>query len=478
VEFGRRSEVIQSLSASTLHALPASVRRPAYDVSTLRPGVVHVGVGAFHRAHQAVYFDELASRGVSRDWGILGVGPRRCRLRAELSAQDCLYTVLELGNDGPHARVVGALRGYLSAAEQPLATLAALSAPSTRLVTLTVTAPSYTDGRAAATFDLLAAALDERRRAGLAPFTVLSCDNLPANGDTTRRCLLEAAWRRSPVLARWVEAHVACPNSMVDRITPPSTEQDRRLLRRAFGIHDRAPVVTEPFSHWVVEDRFSTDRPALEEVGVHVVTDVRPYVHMKMSMLNAAHVALGYLGAETAHESTDAAMRDPVLGATVERLLADEIQPLLDPVAGIDLDAYRAEVLERLRNPALADPLSRLRRRGSVRMRNYVLPSLQRALTRRRRCQVLTRVVAAWIEDLRRASAAIQAGTSTRDEVLAMLEDPDAARLLDAALTAPQDVRPLLALVDGLDRLRTDRFFVDALQSALRYREGSGRVAS
>lgn len=475
---GGGKRVLRPLSTAGLGALNPDVRRPSYDLASLRPGVVHLGVGSFHRAHQAVYFDRLAEQGISLDWGIVGVGPRRSRNRDELRAQECLYTVLELGGHEPSARVVGSLRSYLSAVEQPAAVAAALRSPATRLVTVTITAPSYDEGRARSTFALVATALDERRRAGIAPFTVLSCDNLPGNGDILRQRVLAAADRRGPTLRRWIEQHVAFPNGMADRITPPASEQDVRLLRRRFGIHDRALVVTEPFSHWVVEDSFSGARPPLEEVGVQLVSDVRPYVDMKMRMLNAAHVALGYLGAPTQLVSTDDAMSDPVLGAAVERMLAEEIEPLLDPAPGIDVREYRASVLSRLRNPAIADPLGRLRRRGSVRVRNYVLPSLERALAQGRACPLLTSVVAAWIDDLARAAAEVASGASTHDEVMDRLEDPDAAALLGPAADASEDVRPLLAALPGFERVRQNHAFVASLQETLGTIGGSGRVAS
>jgi mannitol-1-phosphate/altronate dehydrogenase len=199
---------------------------------------------------------------------------------------------------------------------------------------------------------------------------------------------------------------------------------------------------------------------------------------MKMRMLNAAHVALGFLGATTAHEYTDVAMRDPALGGAVERLLAEEVQPTLGPVPGIDLDAYRASVLGRLRNPAITDPLERLRRRGSVRVRNYLLPTIERAMAEGRPCPVLTEVVAAWIEQLGRTARALQEGTLTPADAMTSLEDPDASRLLTPAMTAASDVRPLLAQAPGFERLRHHPTFVETLQAALDPAEGARRAAS
>jgi mannitol-1-phosphate/altronate dehydrogenase len=484
-EAGAGTPVIRSLSVDSLGALAAlgvAVERPRYDVTTLRPGVVHIGVSSFFRAHQAVYLDRVANEVGSREWGILGVGMRRSGHRADLLAQDCLYTVTELGPRAATTRVVGSLRGYLEQARQPAEVAMALRAPTTHLVTLTVTAPSYADGRASRVFDVIATALEDRWRAGLAPFTVVSCDNLPGNGDITRERVLAAASLRGERLARWVEAYGAFPNSMADRITPPAPDAAARLLHHRYGIHDRAPLVSEPFIRWVLEDSFASRRPPLQEVGVELVSDVRPYVDIKMRMLNAAHLALGYLGAGTPHASTDAAMADPVLGPTVERLL-DEVAPLLDPAPGLDPGAYRASVLDRLRNPRIADPLARLRRKGSVRVRNYVVPSLERAVAQARPCPVLTGVVAAWIEDLHRVAAAFEAGEIALADVQDRLQDPDALRLLRPALAARTDVRRLLAEAEGFAQLRHSRSFVEALQRAVAARFGgdvgeAGRVAS
>nr|WP_227463922.1 mannitol dehydrogenase family protein [Nocardioides lijunqiniae] len=462
-----------SLRRGTLPHLPAAVARPSYDVRSLRAGVVHLGVGMFHRAHQAVYLDRIADEGISDRWGVVGIGVRRCRARRELLAQDCLYSVTELSDDEPRVRVIGVLRDYASVAEDRGRALAALVHPDARLVTLTVTAPTYTGGETAA-FDLLADALDLRRRRGLPPFTVMSCDNLPANGSATRRCVVEAAGRhRSPGLASWVAHHVAFPDTMVDRITPTPTAAHRTRLRRHSGLDDRAPVMTEPSSHWVVQDCFSGERPPLEEVGVHVVADVGPHTAMKTRMLNAAHLALGYLGAPTQHATTDAAMADPALGGLVEQMLRLEVQPLLAPAAGVDPDAYRHEVLTRLGNPAIGDPLARLRRRGSVRMRHYVLPSLEDAVLGGRPHRVLLSVLAAWVDHLSGLSEE-DLGPAEREALC----EPALDALLPLAREAHADVRPLLAAVEGFERLRARPAFVRDLQDELAAVRGGARAAS
>ena len=473
------------LGLATLGSLPPRVSRPTYDVTALRTGVVHLGVGAFHRAHQAVYLDRLARLGLS-DWGVRGVGLRTNSHRAELAEQDFLYTALELSAREPRAHVVGVLRDYLPAGGRDGAAtaVAALVDPRTLLVTLTVTAPVYAApavrGPAVppSPFDLLARALGARRRQGHPPFTVLSCDNLPSNGDAARRCVVEAAEALEPGLARWIARHVAFPNSMADRITPPTTTDHLRLLRHELGVHDRAPVVTEPFTQWVVEDSFGGPRPPLEDVGVEVVADARPYVAAKMRLLNAGHVALGFLGESSPHATTDAAMSDPAIGPIVERMLAEEICPLLDPVPGLDLPSYLRDILDRLRNPAIADPLTRLRRRGSVRMRNYVLPSLERAVLAGRPHALLTAVVASWIDHLRRSAVAVADGRVTTADLADRLGDPLLAVLLGPASRAAHDVRSFLAAAEGFERLAGCPDFVAELQQALAGREVEDRAAA
>ena len=467
------------LGRATLADLPAGIGRPSYDLADLRPGIVHLGVGGFHRAHQAVYLDRLAELDSSLGWSVTGVGLRSCGARDELLAQDGLYTVIERDDAAEDARVVGVLRDYLSAHQQPGAVRAALSDPRTRLVTLTVTAPTYglpaSDGDV---FALLARACHERRRRGAGPLTVLSCDNLPRNGDATRRRVLAAAARVSEDLAAWIERCVAFPNSMVDRITPPPSASDHKHLRQRYGVHDRAPVVTERFAQWVVEDAFAGDRPALEEVGVQLTTDVAPFVDLKTRVLNGAHLAIGFLSRGSTHTSTDEVMTDRALRPLIERMLLTEVAPGLPHVPGIDLRSYRSEVLGRLTQPALADPLARLRRRGSVRMAGYLVPSLEAAVAEGRDHEILLSVVAGWVEHLADAARSISAGTVSRRAVLDQLADPAADRLLPLASRAALDVRPFLAAAPGFERLRKDAGFTAALQRRLDAEEKTSATAS
>jgi mannitol 2-dehydrogenase len=474
------------LSERTLAHHAARVAVPSYDRAALAPGVVHISVGSFHRSHQAVYFDELAQRALSDRWGIVGVGLHRRKMREVLAAQDGLYTVVERGLHGDAARVVGVITRYLFAPDEAAAVLDALADARTRLATLTITAAGYkvdatTGAFAADDPDVLAdladptrprsalgylvEALDRRRRAGRPPFTVLSCDNMPANGVVARTAVVSFARLRGERLARWIEDHVAFPSSMVDRITPQTTPEDCAMLERTFGVRDRWPVITEPFSQWVVEDAFCHGRPPLEEVGVQFVGDVRPYALTKTRLLNASHSALGYLGSLAGYERTDDAMADPVFAAYVERMMREEIAPLLPPVVGIDLSAYQATLRERVANRAIGDRLSRLCRNGSTKVPGHVLSSIREARATGRPHRLLTLAVAGWCRYLR--------GTDERGRPVA-IDDPAADRLQALALAGGADPRALLGEREIFGSLADDPGFADEVAHDVRDLETDG----
>jgi mannitol 2-dehydrogenase len=423
------------------HPARRQISFPPYDRSALRHGVVHLGLGSFHRAHQLSYFDALARRGVL-DWGVVGVGIRNRRLAEILAAQDNLFTVVERGSDGDRARVIGVLLDRLLLADGAERVVDRLADPQTRLVTLTITGDGYlvpSNGPGTSVFTALADALDRRRRCGLPPFTVLSCDNLPDNGASARAALVAAAEVRSARLADWIARSVAVPSSMVDRITPPTTPADRRLFELDFGYADGWPVVTEPFSQWVIEDRFGRDRPPLDQVGVRFTDDVTPYKLIKTRMLNGAHCALGYLGSLAGHPSIDQAMGNPVLARYVEALLGREIGPLLPTgVPGMAPPDYQEILLERFRNPAIGDPLARLCARGSTKMPAYLLPSLQAAQRAGRPRTLLLLAVACWLRYLRGV---------TDDGRTVEVEDRRATELQRLVRTT-RDPRAVLRLTD------------------------------
>jgi fructuronate reductase/mannitol 2-dehydrogenase len=473
------------LNEGTLRGHARRVAVPTYDRWSLTPSVVHFGVGAFHRSHQAVYFDEIAERGISRGWGLTGVGLHRRDMREALSAQDGLYTVVSRGASGTSARIVGVMGSYLFAPDNGAAVLAVLASPRTRLVTLTVTGGAYkvdletgtllvddevladlrTPHRPRSALGYLVEALDRRREDGLAPFTVLSCDNMPGNGMIVRTAVTEFARLRDPGLAEWIQERTAFPSSMVDRITPRTTDADRELLAREFGVEDRWPVMTEPFSHWIIEDDFSHGRPPLHRVGAQFVPDVRPYSLMKTRMLNGSHCAIGYVGSLLGHRRIDHAMGDPALVAFLDGMMGAEVTPLLDPVPGIDLDAYRRTLLERFANPQIGDQLSRLCRNGSSKVPCHIVASIREARGTGLPHPRLTLAVAAWIRYLR--------GTDERGRRV-VIDDPMADRLKRLAREGGRDPRPLLRQRTLFGALGGDDAFAGEVQACLRVIDTQG----
>ncbi|MFD6816969.1 nucleoside/nucleotide kinase family protein [Microbacterium sp. NPDC060132] len=413
-----------ALAAGTLQRLPAAVARPAYDRARVRPGIVHLGVGNFHRAHEAMFVDRLLAAG-DADWGISGVGllPHDAAMRDALAAQDGLYTLVTVTPDGTEsARVIGALTEYLFAPDDPEAVQARLSDPATRIVSLTITEGGYgIDERtgafvpqdAATLADLddaahgrgtpprsalghLAAALARRRAAGIAPFTVLSCDNIPGNGGVARTALSGFADRLDPELGAWIRTHVAFPHSMVDRITPVTTDETRALVRERFGVDDRWPVRSEDFVQWVLEDRFPLGRPAFDTVGVQLVDDVEPYELMKLRLLNASHQAMSYLGILAGATMVHEVCADPLFRTFLRGYMQQEAVPTLRPVPGIDLDAYGEQLLARFGSTAVRDTLARQVVDGSDRIPTFLLPVVRERLATGGSIAHAVLVLAAW----------------------------------------------------------------------------------
>jgi mannitol-1-phosphate/altronate dehydrogenase len=476
-----------ALDGAALPTLAGRVETPAYERRRLHRSIVHLGVGGFHRAHQAVYLDDLAALG--GEWGECGIGllAQDRGVAEALKAQDGLYTLVVRSAEADQARVIGSLLEYLFAPEQPDAVLNTLAAASTRLVTMTITEGGYNVNETTGKFDAgneavqadlqrphrpttvfgyLAEALDRRRQAGTPPFSVVSCDNVQGNGHVAQNALVSFARLRDDTLASWIEQHVAFPNCMVDRITPQTTDAERELVAREFGIVDRWPVVTEPFRQWVVEDVFSDGRPALEDVGVQMVGDVHPYETMKLRLLNASHSAMGYLGYVAGYRTADAVMADPFFRAYVERQMRDEVAPLLPPVPGIDLDAYQHTLIERFSNPKIGDQLARICLEGSAKVPKFLLPALHAALVAGRQHRWLTLALAGWLRYL--------SGVDDQGEQI-VLEDARAAELQTLALAGRDNPRPLLGLRDLFGDLSDREPFVEELHVNLRdlYAQGA-----
>ncbi len=360
-----------------------------------------MGVGNFHRAHAAVYLDQLFARGIGHDWAIIGAGVRDAdnATRERLQPQDWLYTVTDLDPAALSVRVVGAMIDFLPIDAQAI--LTALTNPAVRIVTLTVTEGGYyidaTTGGLAVThpdiladaaapeapqtiFGLMIRALRLRREAGSTPFTVLSCDNLPGNGHLTRQVVTSLARLSDPGFAEWIGANVAFPNCMVDCITPATSDRERALIEERFGIADRAPVICEPFRQWVIEDHFPAGRPALEAVGVEFVADVTGYELMKLRILNGGHASIAYAGGLIGHHFVHQAMADPDITAWLRALQLREAIPTLKPLKGVDYRVYLDTVIKRFSNTEIADTIPRLAQDGSDRQPKFILPTLRDAL--------------------------------------------------------------------------------------------------
>ncbi|MFT4165780.1 MAG: mannitol dehydrogenase family protein [Microlunatus sp.] len=451
---------MSQLDRASLPSLERAVSVPNYDPGAVKPGIAHIGVGGFHRAHQAVYVDRLLNQGTASDWGIVGIGlmPADAAMRDALHDQDQLFTVLVKHPDGAReAHVVGAIIDYLFAPDDPEAVLSALADPEIRIVSLTITEGGYhvdqstgaldlddalradlVPGAAPATaFGFIVEALARRHAAGTAPFTVMSCDNIQGNGHLTRRVITDFARLRDADLGDWIEENVAFPNSMVDRITPVTTDADRELLATEFGIEDKWPVVCEPYIQWVLEDHFPTGRPPFEDAGVQVVDEVAPYELMKLRLLNASHQALGYLGYLAGYRYAHEATQDPQFAEFLLGYMEQEATPSLDPVPGVDLAAYRAELIERFANPHVADTLARLCTDSSDRIPKFLVPVIQYQIENGGPLHRSALVVAAWaryaegvdedgepidVVDQRRTAVMARAQHNT-DEPLVFLED-------------------------------------------------------
>jgi fructuronate reductase len=384
------------LSNANLDRLPGHVRRPDYDRARVTPGIVHLGIGAFHRAHQAVVIDDLLAAGAT-DWGIIGASLRSADTQDALAPQDGLYTVAVRSGAGTEHRIIGSVLQTEVAKNNSEQLIARMADSATRIVSLTVTEKGYCHTPQTGELDVdhpdivhdlahpdaprsapgfIVAALARRRAAGTAPFTVLSCDNLSANGHTVKRILTQFAHLRSPELGKWIADHVACPSTMVDRIVPETTDADRAAVSAELGMTDAWPVITEPFTQWIVEDDFPAGRPDLARAGVQLVADVTPFEHMKLRLLNASHSALAYLGYLAGYETIAATMTDDRFVALARGVMADAAVTLSMPER-TDLAAYSASLLERFANPALHHRTWQIAMDGSQKLPQRLLGTMQ-----------------------------------------------------------------------------------------------------
>lgn len=402
------------LSHTTLHALSDDVARPAVSYGATRR-IVHLGIGAFHRAHQAVYTQVANDAGDA--WRITGVSLRSAAVRDTLVPQDGLYTVTQRANGAGTTRLIDVIDGVLVAAEDPGAVIAALADSDTHVVTLTVTEKGYhrdpaggslllddpaiasdlLGGAPRTIYGYIAAALARRREEGSAALTIVSCDNLPANGTLLMTLLTTFLDRIDPDLAAWTRRTVAAPDTMVDRIVPAASDRDRADVAAAIGLEDSAAIVTEPFSQWVIANRFAGPRPRWETAGAQIVADVAPFELAKLRLLNASHSALAYAGLQLGHAYVHQAIADPLLRAFVVAQMRDEAVPCLVAAAGLDPEAYIAAILDRFANADLHHRLDQIAMDGSQKLPQRLLATVAERLARRLDSPLHLTAIAAWI---------------------------------------------------------------------------------
>ena len=468
------------LSAETLAQLPDKVARPNYRQADLTAGILHFGVGNFHRAHQAVYLDDLFAAGLDHDWGLVGAGVFESEkiLRQKLASQDFLTTVVEQDSGHMEARVTCAMIDFLMPGDGA-AIVAKLGDPAIRIVSMTITEggyfidpasgkfnPKHPDIAADAAnpdnpktvFGLIIAGLARRRAEKTAPFTVMSCDNIPHNGHVASDAVIGLARLGDPELAGWIEANVAFHNGMVDRITPATSDRERGVLREDFGVEDNWPVFCEPFRQWVLEDKFTAGRPALEKVGVQFVADVSPFELMKIRILNGGHATIAYPAGLMDIHFVHEAMQEKLVRGFLEKLERDEIIPTVPPVPGVVLDEYYELIDRRFSNPKIGDTVRRLCLDGSNRQPKFIIPTIADRLKAGKSIDGLALESALWCRYC--------FGTTDSGAVIEP-NDPNWERLQATARDAHDDASAWLAMADIYGEVGKSPVFATAFASHL-----------
>lgn len=469
-------------------ASEAQVKIPNYRRGdAVKEGIVHVGVGGFHRAHLAVYVDRLMQEHGVIDYAICGVGLQHsdANMHDALGSQDHLYTVIERSAKGSFANVVGSINSYLFAPDDRDAVIAKMAHPDTHIVSLTITESGYyynenthelqsehpdiqfdldpaNEKAPRTTFGFLYAALSRRYQQGLRPFTVMSCDNMQKNGSITRKMLESFARLRNPDLAAWITEKGAFPNAMVDRITPQTSAKDKTVLAENFGIEDAWPVVSEPFMQWVIEDQFADGRPPFERVGVQVVKnghDVEEFEKHKLRLLNGSHSAIGYPGQLAGFQYVHEVMQHPVFSKFVWQMMQEEVKPLLPEIPGINIDEYCHTLIQRFSNPAIMDQLPRICLSASGKIPQFIMPSIAEAIWVGGPFRRLCFVAAAWFHYI---NGVDDTGTPFT------VDDPMLEELQAKARNGGSDPTELLTIERLFgDDLRGDLRFVQEMKEAM-----------
>lgn len=478
------------LSLASLKDAAATAAVPAYDPKSLTAGIVHFGVGNFHRAHQAVYLDDLFNTGKAHDWAIIGAGvlPSDAVMRDKLKAQDFLTTVVEQDNNRTAARITAPMVDIIAPDEKE-ALIEKLADPTIRIVSMTITEGGYfidasgefnpahpaiaEDGRNPANpktvFGLILAGLKLRKERGIPPFTIMSCDNIPGNGEVTENAVIGLAKLSDPDFAHWIHQNVAFPNSMVDRITPATGAREIDILKQDFNIDDNWPVFCEEFKQWVMEDKFPAGRPRLEEVGVQFVPEVAPYELMKIRILNGGHAAIAYPAALLDIHFVHEAMEHKLIRAFLAKLEKDEIIPIVPPVPDTSLNDYFALIERRFLNPKIGDTIPRLAQDGSNRQPKFILPSTRDRLAQGKDIIGLSLVSALWCRYF--------AGTSDSGKQI-VFNDASADKLHEAALKAKDNPEAFLAFDEIFGEVSKSELFRKRFAHALAtlWKEGTAKT--
>jgi len=408
------------LNQENIEELSTQLKCPSYDRSLVKTGIVHIGVGGFHRSHQAYYIHQLLNDSQNWDWGICGIGLRDGdrNMARVLNDQDCLYTLITQHPDGNESsEIIGSIVDYILAPETPQLAIDKMAHPDTKIVSLTITEGGYNFNPSTGAFNFdnpdiihelknpddpktvfgyLAAALKIRNENGLPPFTILSSDNIQHNGDVAQKMLLSFVERQNLALYEWIKEEVCFPNSMVDRITPVTPKSSIKFLKDKYSLKDDWPIVCEPFIQWVIEDNFSSGKPPLEELGVQFVPDVTPYEKMKIRLLNAGHSVLGIPGAVHGHDTINACMEDKLFASFMREFMDKEVSPLLGAMEGIDLTEYKNSLEERFANPNIKDGVSRICSESSAKLPKFLIPTIRENLEKEGSIKYGTFVLATW----------------------------------------------------------------------------------
>ncbi|MFB9056739.1 mannitol dehydrogenase family protein [Mariniflexile ostreae] len=474
-------EKILKLNQKNLAEIANRIPCPTYNRSSIKTGIVHVGIGGFHRAHEALYTDQLLHDESITDWGICGVALLNfdTKIYHTLKEQDGLYTLIVKELDGSHTtRVIGAIVECLYAPENPIKVIEKMASPEVKIISLTITEGGYNYNEATKAFDFgnpliqhdlehadapktifgyLTQALKLRKTRGLKGCTIQSCDNIQGNGHMTKNMLLSYVKRAEPELKDWIEAHVSFPNAMVDRITPATSASDIDYLTETTGIDDAWPVVCEPFKQWVIEDDFIAGRPIWETVGAQFVKDVVPYEKMKLSLLNAGHSVLGILGALLGYETIDEAVGNPNISAFLNHYMDVEVTPILGDLEGVNLNNYKQSLLERFGNINIKDQIDRICSETSAKFPIFILPTVNAQLEKKGSVKLAAFVTAAW--------AVYSLGKDESGKELT-IKDAMKAALNEKANAAIDYPEAFLEIDSVFGKLKDAKVFVNAYTSA------------